>query len=370
MKWEEVELGEVLSYEQPNKYIVEDTNYHKSIGTPVLTAGKTFLLGYTDENTGIFDKGPCIIFDDFTTAFHFVGFPFKVKSSAMKILQADESRADLKFLYYRMLKTGVDTTLHKRYWISKYSKLKIPLPPLPVQQKIAAILDAADDYRSKTKALLDKYDLLTQSIFLEMFGDPVRNEMGWKKVSIGEFASVSSGSTPSRKIDNYFAGNIPWIKTGEVKGNYITETEEHISPDAMNNSSCKLYPINSILIAMYGQGKTRGNVAITKIKATTNQACAVIEPSNNILPLFLFHQLKLNYHDLRDLGRGGNQPNLNGRMIKNYEVIIPPLDMQILFKNRCLLNEKQISVLESTSINSESLFQSLLQKAFKGELVS
>lgn len=136
-KWPIVELGEVLNYEQPTKYIVSSVNYDDKYTTPVLTAGKTFILGYTNEKEGIFkEKLPVIIFDDFTTAIKFVNFPFKVKSSAMKILHAKKDRADIKFLYYVMQKIKFRSNEHKRYWISEYSKIKIPLPPLKTQQQI------------------------------------------------------------------------------------------------------------------------------------------------------------------------------------------------------------------------------------------
>lgn len=136
-KWPTVELGEVLDYEQPTKYIVNSVNYNDDYPTPVLTAGKTFILGHTNEKDGIFDKGlPVIIFDDFTTAIKLVDFPFKVKSSAMKILHADKSKVDIRFLFYFMQKIKFPINEHKRYWISEYSKIKIPLPPLKIQKEI------------------------------------------------------------------------------------------------------------------------------------------------------------------------------------------------------------------------------------------
>lgn len=142
-KWPMVELGEVLEYEQPTDYIVESEEYEDHYGTPVLTAGKTFILGYTNEKTGIYSGDfPAIIFDDFTTATKLVDFPFKVKSSAMKILHTDKTRADAKFLYYVMQAIDFPANEHKRYWISEYSKIKIPLPPLEVQRELAKTLDS------------------------------------------------------------------------------------------------------------------------------------------------------------------------------------------------------------------------------------
>ncbi len=252
----------------------------------------------------------------------------------------------------------------------RFDDIKIPLPPLPTQKKIAAILDAADDYRQKTKALAAKYDQLAQSLFLEMFGDPVRNGKGWKKIKLEKLAKISSGSTPSRDEDDFFDGQIPWVKTGEVNGSVILRTEEKITQKGLDNSSCRIYPSGSLIIAMYGQGKTRGQIGLLGIDATTNQACAVIPPSSTMNYTFLFSLLKMSYEDLRKLGRGGNQPNLNSGMIKDYEVINPPITLQTQFATRIQLIEAQKQQAQSALQKSEELFNSLLQKAFKGELVA
>lgn len=247
---------------------------------------------------------------------------------------------------------------------SDLEKLKIPLPPLKTQKSIAARLDQAEAVKQLNQQLLAKYDALAQSVFLEMFGDPVVNEKGWEKIKLGEIEKISSGSTPSRNNKNNFGGDIPWVKTGEVNGKIIFETEESISKKGFENSSCRLYPKNSLIIAMYGQGKTRGQVGVLGIEATTNQACAVIPFSDKINFKFLFELLKINYEDLRRLGRGGNQPNLNVGLIKNYEIINPPLPLQTEFARRIENIEHQKSLLRLEMAKSEELFESLLQESF------
>lgn len=145
--WKSIELGEVLNYIQPTKYIVKSTDYSDDYETPVLTAGKTFILGYTDETDNIYkEKLPVIIFDDFTTANKFVDFPFKVKSSAMKILICNNKNVDIKYIYefIQTLNFGTGDE-HKRYWISEYSKCEIDLPCLKEQTKIANFLSAIDE---------------------------------------------------------------------------------------------------------------------------------------------------------------------------------------------------------------------------------
>ena len=127
MELTEYELGQLLTYEQPTAYIVESTEYNDNYKTPVLTAGRSFILGYTNETENIFDKLPVIIFDDFTTATQYVNFKFKVKSSAMKILHINTELVNPKYIYYRMQIIQFDHSTHKRYWIQQYSKLKVML---------------------------------------------------------------------------------------------------------------------------------------------------------------------------------------------------------------------------------------------------
>lgn len=284
-------------------------------------------------------------------------------------------KADVSYLYYwfRGNKKTLESTSNNAVVPILNNRtletIKIPLPPLPQQQKIANILDAADALRQKDKALLAKYDELTQALFLDMFGDPVSNPKGWDKVKLEEISKISSGSTPSRENESYYDGEIPWVKTGEVNGKVIYNTSEHISEEALKNSSCKLYPIGSLIIAMYGQGKTRGQIGMLGIEATTNQACGVLSPSNKMNFNFLFHLLQLNYEDLRSLGRGGNQPNLNSGLLKNYIIFNPPIKLQNQFAERVQVIEQQKAIAQKSLEKSEALFNSLLQKAFKGELV-
>ena len=139
-----VPLADVLDYEQPSKYIVKSTEYDNSYNIPVLTAGKGFLLGYTNEQTGVYaasEENPTIIFDDCVTSFHWVDFPFKVKSSAMKMLTCKDKVNSFRFIYYAMCEIGFVAKEHSRHWISVYSKIEIPLPPLAVQKEIVEILD-------------------------------------------------------------------------------------------------------------------------------------------------------------------------------------------------------------------------------------
>ncbi|MGI9310175.1 MAG: restriction endonuclease subunit S [bacterium] len=142
-EWRKVKLGDVLSYEQPAKYIVTSTKYSDHDGVAVLTANKSFILGYTQEKEGIFNDPPVIIFDDFTTATKYVDFPFKIKSSAMKILKIAKRKMDLQFVFYSMQFIDFPLGGHQRYWISEYQHLEIKIPNIEEQRNIIDTLNVA-----------------------------------------------------------------------------------------------------------------------------------------------------------------------------------------------------------------------------------
>ena len=158
-EWQRIELGLLLDYQQPTPYLVESTAYSDSYETPVLTAGKTFILGYTNESSGIYqDQLPVIIFDDFTTDSKYVNFPFKAKSSAMKILTAKKG-VSIKFVFEAMQMLQFTVGGHQRHWISIFSNLVIPLPNKKEQQQIEEVLSLADQ---EIETLQKKLDCLQQ----------------------------------------------------------------------------------------------------------------------------------------------------------------------------------------------------------------
>ena len=151
--WAVCRLEDLLDYEQPQAYIVNSTDYSDEYETPVLTAGKSFIIGYTNETNGICDRLPVIIFDDFTTDSKLVDFPFKVKSSAMKILRT-KGEINIDYIAYYMSITRLIGDTHKRYWISEYSKLLIPIPPYQEQLRIVETIEIIFDKIHKITAEL------------------------------------------------------------------------------------------------------------------------------------------------------------------------------------------------------------------------
>ena len=276
----------------------------------------------------------------------------------------------MHFLNYSDLSKYITGTTRGKLNRKSMDKINVVLPPLQYQKKIVAILEKAErlkEWRKESDELTDEF---LKSIFLKMFGDPVSNPKGWDTEKIGKIAKVKTGGTPDRAIKEYWEnGNIPWVKTTEIKGKTIVGAEEYITERGFNNSNATIIPKNSLLIAMYGQGKTRGKTAKLGLDTTTNQACAALLPSDNYISDFLLHLLKLSYHDLRDLGRGGNQPNLNLSIIKNFNVYLPPTELQQKFASIVQQVEQLRKHQNQSRQHIDDLFNVLMQKAFKGELV-
>lgn len=316
------ELGEILDYEQPGKYIVKSTGYNNSFKTPVLTAGKSFFLGYTNEDFGIFKakNNPVIIFDDFTTSFHWVDFNFKIKSSAMKILKLKKDvDYDFRYIYYAMKCLGYQPQDHARHWISKYSTFEIPLPPLPIQKEIVKILDQFTELEENlTKELEERkkeYEYYREELL--SFEEEDVEWRGLEKLS----KNISSGGTPLTTNREYYNGEIPWLRTQEVDWKLINDTEIKISKDAVRYSSAKWIPENCIIIAMYGA--TAGKACINKIPLTTNQACCNIEINQNLAHYkYIYYWAFNNYLKIKNLGVG-TQSNLNAGMIKKLRIPLP-----------------------------------------------
>lgn len=174
-EWKFIKLSDLLDYEQPTQYLVSNENYDDSFDIPVLTAGKTFILGYTNETKNIFlDNLPVIIFDDFTTATQFVNFPFKVKSSAIKILKQKDKLVNIKLIYEIMQMINFVADDHKRYWISEFQDIDIKLPNLNEQQKIAEILTACDDEVNLLNLKLENFKKQKQGLMQKLLSGKVR----------------------------------------------------------------------------------------------------------------------------------------------------------------------------------------------------
>jgi len=191
---------------------------------------------------------------------------------------------------------------------------------------------------------------------------------GWSNKKIGEIAVVTSGGTPSRNIPKYWNGHIPWVTTSLVDFNIINNAEEFITQDGVDNSSAKLFPKNTILMAMYGQGITRGKVAILGIDATTNQACAAIKLRDGIDIHFVFQNLMNRYEEIRDLSNEGGQKNLSAGIIKDISISYPSKPEQTKIASFLSAVDEKISQLTQKHALLSQYKQGMMQKLFSQQI--
>jgi len=309
IKYPMVELGEILDYEQPTKYIVSSVDYDDKYETPVLTAGKTFILGYTNEKNGIFqEKLPVIIFDDFTTAKKFVDFPFKVKSSAMKILYADKNKANIKFLFHTMQKIVFPVNEHKRYWISEYSKIKIPLPPIEVQNEIAEQIEVKQQAIEHAKAIIESIERERQ-----YFTQSLRTIKNIEYVKLGEVVDILDNMRkPITKSDRK-AGKYPYYGATGI----LDHVEGYIFDEKL------------VLVGEDGAKWDIGDQTafIADGKYWVNNHAHVLRPQREkIVDEFLVGVL--NAIDLSPFITGVTVPKLNQEKLRSIDIPLPPLEIQ------------------------------------------
>ena len=365
----EVKLGEILEYEQPSMYIVKNTNYDKKFDTPVLTAGQSFILGYTNEKENIFKakENPVIIFDDFTTASKYVDFDFKVKSSAMKILKVKEG-INIKYIYYAMKNIKFDNQLHKRYWISEYSKIKLLLPDIKMQEKIVKELDLINkliNYKRKQEELLDDF---IKSQFVEMFGDIHLNDKKWKEDILKNNISIIGGY--AFKSSGFQKSGIPILRIGNINTGKFRDKDLKFWKEDKLLEKYAIYP-KDVLISLTGTvGKEDyGNVCIIGNeypKYYLNQRNAKLNIESMLSKEYFSYALKeagIKKRLLR-VNRGVRQANISNKDIEELKLPVPPIDLQNQFSKIVKQIDKQKFEIEKSLKEIQELYESLMEKYF------
>ena len=327
LKGEKVEwlpIGSITTYEQPTNYLVKSANYHESYSTPVLTAGKTFILGYTNEVNGIYraSKAPVIIFDDFTTANKWVDFDFKAKSSAMKMITSqDESKVLLKYIYYWLntLPNEIVEGDHKRQWISSFCNKRIPIPcpskpekSLEIQRKIVDILDKFTTLEAELEAELDcrkrqyeyyrnqllSFDMLTRG------GQKLNNV---EIIALGEMGSVQRGKRLTKRDLNH-NGRYPVFHGGiEPIGYYSSSNRE----------------ANSVMVI--NVGASAGTVGYSSKEFWSSDGCFCFSHCEQLNQKYLFYALQSMENSIKGQVRKAGIPTLDNKVVEKLKIPIPPL---------------------------------------------
>lgn len=335
-------LENVLEYEQPTKYIVKSENYSDDFALPVLTAGKSFVLGFTDETDGICkaSENPVIIFDDFTADCKYVDFDFKVKSSAIKILHKANAEDNLKYYFYAMQAIDYTPFSHKRVWISEYSKFKIKNRSVAEQNNIVKKLDTVATAIDNAKQRLNALDELVKSRFIEMFGTLDLSIQGESWLPLSEISTIYTGTTPSTKEKENWDGKIPWITPAELSEDsfFVFDSERKITEKGLKSKSLSLMPKNTVLLS------TRapiGKVAIAGIEMCCNQGFKNFHCNNTILnPIYLYTLLKNNNEYLNSLGTGTTFKEISKTNVSKIKVPVANISLQNEFADFVKLIDK------------------------------
>lgn len=264
--------------------------------------------------------------------------------------------------YWRQIASASDGGVQKGVNASKLKKLLVPLPEIEEQRRIAAVLDAAEALRAKRRQALAKLDDLISSVFHDMFGDGSE----WPMERLGDHVSTTSGGTPSRSRPDYFGGSIPWVKSGELDVELVTATEEAITDEALANSSAKRMPVGTVLLAMYGA--TVGEASVLGIEAATNQAVCCLSPTDSVSGAYLLGLLRSRKNDLIRRAAGGAQPNISQTIVRGLEVPLASIEAQSEYAERVASIDRLRGAVRVSATELDTLFQSLQQRAFRGEL--
>ncbi len=389
--WQIKKLEDFLDYIQPTKYIVRSTDYSENFEIPVLTAGKSFMLGKTNERDNVFTDLPVIIFDDFTTANKFVNFPFKVKSSAMKILKPKNEKINLHFVNYYMKTLSVSIDTHKRYWISVFSKLPIPTPPLEEQQlivsRIEELFSELENGKKQLQTALQQLKVYRQSLLKWAFEGKLTNKNvkdgelpeGWKWVAIKDVI-IMNPKIPSREnISNQMEIQFIPMKLVEETINKIHLTEIRKYGEVLKGSYTQF--INGdVIFAKVTPCMENGKIAIVdNLKNGIGFGSSefhVLRSGKSINNLFVFYFL------VQDSFRREAASKMSGavglrrvpkQFVENFLIPLPPIKEQRLIvselESKLTVCAKIEQTINESLHQAETLKQSILKMAFEGRLV-
>lgn len=382
MQYTEYELGELLPFEQPTAYIVKSTDYCDAYATPVLTAGKSFILGKTNETDGIFDQLPVIIFDDFTTATQFVNFRFKVKSSAMKILHINTDLVIPKYIFYRLQIIQFDHSTHKRYWIQSYSKIKVLIPPLDEQSRIVtridelfSELDKAVDTLKTTKEQLAVY---RQAVLKDAFDNAqamCERFTPIEELLVTDRKGMSTGpfGTMLKKHEHKTTG-VPMLGIENIdSGKFIDGNKIFVTPEKAAELKSFALKSGDIIISRSG---TVGELCVVPPRMegallSTNLMRVSLD-CQKVLPeyfIYLFQSKGIVLDQVKELCKGSTRIFLNQTILKQIQFPIPNVHEQLQIINtiesRLTFCDNIEKTVDTALAQADAMRQSILKQTFE-----
>lgn len=340
-------------YSEKGKYIIIDQ-------------GQSQIAGYTDREEGVFEEVPAVIFGDHTRVIKYVDEPFFLGADGVKVLRSKDENANYKYLYYVLKNAKIPNTGYNRHfkWLKK---IHINYPNKERQVEIVDILDKVSDIIKKRNDELAALDELIKARFVEMFGDPVKNEKGWITDTVDSLCiEIYGGGTPSKAHPEYYEdGDIPWVSSKDMKTDILTDSQIKINQVGVENSTARMVPVNSVVMVIRsGILKHTLPVAINAVPITVNQDLKVFIPSERILTRFLAVQFKMHEKDILTGVRAVTADNIEFNSLKQRKLIVPSIELQQEYVSFLKQIDKSKVAVQKSLDKAQQLFDSLMQKYF------
>jgi len=337
---------------------------------PIVDQGQQKFGGYTDDESVVsLDGCPAIVFGDHTRIFKFIDEPFCLGADGAKVLEP-KAELDKKFLFYYLSSLNIESAGYSRHF--KFLKENVvPVPPLPEQKRIAAILDKADAIRRKRQQAIQLADDFLRAVFLDMFGDPVTNPKGWETERLEGLVKVVSGATPSKSNDAYWIGDFPWVSPKDMKSVEIRSTIDHINQVVFERENLKKIPVGSVLIVVRGMILAHTvPVGITAAEVAINQDIKAFISSGGVLPEFLLWFLLSQHANLlsKVTTAAHGTKRFDMADLLNLPVFVPDIEVQRKFVSIARSYKATLDELDWSHKGARELFNSLGQRAFAGQL--
>jgi type I restriction enzyme S subunit len=377
--WEVVAFEEAFNRQESLQPKIPKSKFKNKGKFPIIDQGRDLISGYTDNEELLYKgKLPLIIFGDHTLCVKYVDFRFAVGADGTKLLIPNNQGFTPKFLYYALLGKNLKSEGYKRHF-SKLRRQPFQRPEISEQQQIAKILSTADEAIQRINDQITQTERLKKGLMQTLLTKGIGHtkfkmtEIGeipeeWKTEKISNLGEVVTGGTPSTSNNSYWNGDIPWIASGDVHQLYIRKATKFITKEGYDNSNCRLLPIGSVLVALNGQGKTRGLSAILEIEATCNQSLAgVILKQDALDSIFLLYQMLYRYTELRGLS-GTGRNGLNLEHIRNFTIRFPPLQEQQKIAHILSTVDNKLGLLRNKKEFLEKLKRGLMGDLLTGKV--
>jgi Restriction endonuclease S subunits len=375
-KWDVYSFDEVIFDDTKNGTKIKKEDYLEQGLYPIIDQGQNQIAGYSNNDDGLYDNIPAIVFGDHTRVFKYVNTPFFLGADGVKLLKSKKDKVIYKYLYYFFLNNEVPDTGYNRHfkWIKRF---EIPLPSLEIQKKIAYVLDKAQELIDKRKKQIELLDEFLQSVFIDIFADPIINPKGWAKKGIIDCCDykddIKCGPFGTQLNKSEFQRNgVPLWGIAQINSQFRKRPVDFLTSEKAKELSDYSIKENDIVMsrkgtvgkcALFPKGLPNGVMHSDVLRIRTTKSI--------VNPTFICFQLRISKEIERQIAmvsQGAIMAGINVGKLKSIEVLVPPLGIQNQFASIAEATEKQRAMMLQSLTEMENNFNSIMQKAFRGEL--